>query len=126
MKRRSTSTEGLALIESVVVLLVVGIVAATAVLIVGGIHTKPVNHACWDEAQRFQTLVRDYKHLHHGAVPSVKESRRSKPDAVTASLVMMRANKETGFITTSHNGDAPDQWKYDASRGVVAPGRSCS
>jgi prepilin-type N-terminal cleavage/methylation domain-containing protein len=123
---RSFRSSGFAVIEVLVALLIVGIVAATAVLIVGGFNAKQVNHDCWNEAQRFQQLVRGYEHRHNGAVPGVKESRHSKPDIIQAALVMFKDDEQAGAITTFEHGDAPNQWQYDAQHGVVTPGLSCT
>src|SRR5689334_17786497 len=98
MSHGRATSDGFALIEVLVVLLVVGIVATTAVLIVGGIHTTHADHSCWNEAQRFQQLVRNYGKKHHGGVPGVKESRNTAPNITNAILVMMKDNKEIGRI----------------------------
>jgi hypothetical protein len=117
--------KGFAVVEVLVAVLVVGIVATTAVLVVGGMHTHQVNHACFDEAQRYQNLVRDYGKRHHGAIPAVKESRHSKPTVDKATLVMFKDDKGAGPITTFDNGDGPNHWQYDAETGDVTMGKSC-
>jgi prepilin-type N-terminal cleavage/methylation domain-containing protein len=116
---------GFALVEVLVVLLVIGIVATTAILVVGGIQTKPISHDCWNEAQRFQQLVRGYEKKNN-VVPGVKESRNTAPNVYTAALVMENDNKEINTIATSYFGSAPNQWSYHAKTGVVTPGTSCT
>jgi prepilin-type N-terminal cleavage/methylation domain-containing protein len=125
MSHDRATNYGFALIEVLVVVLVVGIVATTAVLIVGGVHATRADHSCWNEAQQFQQLVRNYGKKHHGAVPGFKESRSTAPNVTNAILVMMKDNKEIGAIETSHSGEASNEWSYDATNGIVTPGKSC-
>src|SRR5574337_889679 len=99
------SQQAVALIELVVVLLVAGIVATTAVLVIGGMHTKPASHACWDEAEQFQQLVRNYERRHH-APPGLKESKTTPPGIAQVALAMLHDDKGIDQISAIHSGDA--------------------